>query len=198
MNGRLHVDDGYIDEPPVSRWLFGSVQAAPIWLVARLWLGYEWLHSGWEKVFGEGRDAWMGGGAALEGFANGAIAASEEPGRPQVAYGWWVEFLEFARDNASWMAKVVAVGEVVIGVALLLGLFTGLAAFAGVILNFSFIFSGTAGVNPAFLAVGLLLVLAWRNAGMLGLDRFILPAVGTPWHRGRFFRRRSTESLVDA
>ena len=91
MKRLWHVEDGYIEEPPVSRWLFGSVQAAPIWLVARLWLGYEWLHSGWERVFGEGSDAWMNGGVALESFANGAIAASEEPGHPQVAYGWWVE-----------------------------------------------------------------------------------------------------------
>lgn len=28
-----------------------------------------------------------------------------------------------------------------------------------------------------------LLILAWRNAGWYGLDRFVLPALGTPWHR---------------
>ena len=80
-----------------------------------------------------------------------------------------------------WMAKLVAIGEVVIGVALILGLFTGIVAFLGLILNFSFVFSGSAGVNPAFILVGLLLALAWRNAGWIGLDRLVLPRLGTPW-----------------
>jgi hypothetical protein len=29
-------------------------------------------------------------------------------------------------------------------------------------------------------------VLAWRNAGWYGLERFILPT-STPWHRGELF-----------
>ena len=97
---------------------------------------------------------------------------------------WWVSFLHWVSSNAVWMAKGVAVGELVIGVALVLGLFTGVFAFLGVVMNFSFVFSGSAGVNPAFIIVGLLLVLAWRNAGWIGLDRFLLPRLGTPWERG--------------
>jgi hypothetical protein len=31
--------------------------------------------------------------------------------------------------------------------------------------------------------------LAWRNAGWIGLDRWLLPAIGTPWEPGRAFRR---------
>jgi thiosulfate dehydrogenase [quinone] large subunit len=34
-----------------------------------------------------------------------------------------------------------------------------------------------------------LLVLAWRNAGWIGLDRFVLPKLGTPWEPGPLFRR---------
>jgi thiosulfate dehydrogenase [quinone] large subunit len=83
------------------------------------------------------------------------------------------------------MAKLVAVGESTIGVALLLGAFVGVAAFLGVVLNFSFVFAGSAGVNPAFLVVGILLMLAWRNAGWYGLDRFLLPMLGTPWQRSQ-------------
>jgi thiosulfate dehydrogenase [quinone] large subunit len=91
------------------------------------------------------------------------------------------------------MAKLVAVGETAIGICLILGLFTGVMAFLGVVLNLSFMFSGSAGVNPAFAIVGLLLVLAWRNAGWYGLDRFVLPKLGTPWHRGELFDRRGGE-----
>ena len=74
----------YIEEPAVSKWLFASSKAAWIWLVVRLWLGYEWLHAGWEKVTSP---AWMDGGKALKGFAAGAIASSKDPAHPQVAYG---------------------------------------------------------------------------------------------------------------
>ena len=31
--------------------------------------------------------------------------------------------------------------------------------------------------------LGVLLVLAWKNAGYIGLDRFLLPLLGTPWQR---------------
>jgi thiosulfate dehydrogenase (quinone) large subunit len=186
--GRAASGPVYFEEPPLSRWLFGSSQAAWIWLVARLWLGYEWLHAGWEKVQSPG---WMSGGKALQGFIKGAIASSKDPDHPQVAYGWWVSFLNWVNDNASWFAKMVAIGEVAIGICLILGLLTGIMAFFGVVLNLSFMFSGSAGVNPAFIVVGLLLVLAWRNAGWWGLDRWVLPRVGTPWHRGELFDRRS-------
>ena len=189
-SGRSTNAPVYIEEPRFSKWLFGSSAAAWIWLVARLWLGYEWLHAGWEKVRSP---AWMDGGKALQGFIKGAIAAANEPEHPQVAYGWWVNFLEWVSDNASWMAKLVAIGETVIGICLILGLFTGIMAFFGVVLNLSFMFSGSAGVNPAFAILGLLLVLAWRNAGWYGLDRFVLPKLGTPWHRGELFDRSGGE-----
>jgi len=34
-----------------------------------------------------------------------------------------------------------------------------------------------------------LLLMAWKNAGWWGLDRFVLPALGTPWHGGPVFHR---------
>jgi thiosulfate dehydrogenase [quinone] large subunit len=171
-----------IEEAPAARWLFAGTGVAPVlWLLARLWLGYEWLVAGLEKV---ASPAWMSTGAALQGFAGNAITTGTAGDHPQVAYGWYVAFLEWIRDGAyAWMAPLVAVGEVVIGVALILGAFVGIAAFLGVILNFSFVFAGSAGVNPLFLAIGLLLVLAWRNAGWYGLDRWLLPRLGTPWQR---------------
>jgi thiosulfate dehydrogenase [quinone] large subunit len=181
---RVGEQVSYIEEPKAARWLFGSSNASPIWLVVRLWLGYEWLSAGWDKVFGDGRGAWMESSTALKGFVAGAIEASTQPDHPRVAYAWWVDFLGFVENNTMWISKVIAVGELLLGLALLLGLFTGIAAFLGLVLNLSFVFSGAAGVNPAYMVAGILLVLAWRNAGYLGVDRTVLPALGTPWHRG--------------
>ena len=211
----------YIEEPPLARWLFGSSQAAWIWLVARVWLGWEWFQAGWTKVFGgditwrfwnwgdpgyslfgDGNIGWvragtvtgpegtgtLGVGDAVAGFAQGAISSAQGP-HPDVAYSWYVAFLEWIRDTAHpVIGPLVAVGEVVIGVALLLGLFTGIAAALGALLNFSFVFAGSAGVNPAMILVSILLILAWRNAGWYGLDRYLLPRLGTPWHRGTLFQ----------
>jgi thiosulfate dehydrogenase (quinone) large subunit len=204
----------YIEEPAVARWLFSSSYAAWIWLIARLWLGWEWFQAGWGKVFGgnitirfwewgdpeysltgDENIGWIRGsgdvgvGDAVAGFANRAIESAEGP-HPDVAYDWYVTFLEWVRDTAHpWMGPMVAIGEVVLGVLLILGLFTGIAAALGAVLNFSFVFAGSAGVNPAMILVSFLLILAWRNAGWIGLDRWVLPALGTPWQRGRLLRR---------
>jgi thiosulfate dehydrogenase [quinone] large subunit len=173
---------GLIDEAPPARWLFASTGVAPlVWLVARLWLGYEWLAAGWDKATGGG---WLDGGAALRGFAANAVETGAAGDHPQVAYGWYVVFLEWIRDSAHvWMAPMVAIGQLVIGILLLAGAFVGVAAFLGVVLNFSFVFAGSAGVNPLFLIIGLLLMLAWRNGGWYGADRWLLPWLGTPWLR---------------
>jgi thiosulfate dehydrogenase (quinone) large subunit len=77
----------------------------------------------------------------------------------------------------------VTVSELAIGVLLILGLFTGAAAVAGLSLNLIYLFTGSSGVNPAYAIVAVFLILAWRNAGYLGLDRFVLPMAGKPLHR---------------
>jgi thiosulfate dehydrogenase [quinone] large subunit len=76
---------------------------------------------------------------------------------------------------------MVAIGEFAIGIALIVGAFTGIAAFLGALLNFSFMFAGSGGANPGMVLVSLFLVLAWRNAGWYGLDRYLLPKLGVPW-----------------
>ncbi len=63
-------------------------------------------------------------------------------------------------------------GELAVGVALILGLLTGVAAFFGLLMNFAYLFAGTLSSNPL---LGLLLILAWRVSGWWGLDRLVLP-----------------------
>jgi thiosulfate dehydrogenase [quinone] large subunit len=79
---------------------------------------------------------------------------------------------------------------VVIGVALILGLFTGLAAFAAGFMNWNFMMAGTAITNPLLFALAVLLIMAWKVAGHYGLDRYVLPALGTPWQMGAVFGSR--------
>ena len=50
-------------------------------------------------------------------------------------------------------------------------------------MNMSFLMAGTVSTNPVLFFAGILLILAWKNAGYLGLDRFLLPSLGTPWRQ---------------
>jgi thiosulfate dehydrogenase [quinone] large subunit len=179
-----------IPEPSITRFLFADTRMAPVWLILRLWLGYEWLHAAWGK-WTEGGWVGKGAGAAVKGFAQGAIAQTTGE-HPQVT-GWYATFLkEVVMPNAALFSYLVIFGETLIGIALILGAFTGIAAFFGVFMNASFLFAGTAGANPLMAIVAILLVLAWRVAGWWGLDCWILPAIGVPGAPGSLFggRRR--------
>ena len=47
----MQQEMGY-EEPRFAKWLFASPAAGLIWLVVRVYIGYEWLHAGWGKVTG--------------------------------------------------------------------------------------------------------------------------------------------------
>ena len=59
---------------------------------------------------------------------------------------------------------------------------------AGAFMNFNYLLAGTAATNPVLLAIGLLIVFGWKVADWIGVDRWLLPALGTPWHPGSVFR----------
>jgi thiosulfate dehydrogenase (quinone) large subunit len=187
--GRVRPDE--FPDPGWYVWLFGSAAAAPLWLVVRFYLGWQWLESGWGKVRGEG---WLDGGEALRAYWERAVAIPEA-GRPQITYDWYRDFLQYMLDNDwhTWMAWVIALGEVIAGLALIIGLLTGLAALGGAFMNFNFLLAGTASTNPVMFALAILVLLAWRVSGWIGVDRWLLPALGTPWSPGVVVKRRSTE-----
>jgi thiosulfate dehydrogenase (quinone) large subunit len=167
-------------------WLYRSRAASVIWLAVRVVLGYWWLNAGYQKIWGsEKAGFWFGGGAGVKGFATAGVLGSAT-GKSGASYGWWAAFLHnFVIPNASWIAKLISLGELAIGIALILGLFTGLAALGGLTLNMVYMFTGSAGVNPAYMILEVPLILAWRNAGYLGLDRY---AFNSAWLRSHFSR----------
>ena len=70
-----------------------------------------------------------------------------------------------------------------VGIALILGAFTGIAAFFGALMNWNFMLAGSASTNPVLFLVALGLIMAWKVAGYIGADYFLLPWIGTPWTR---------------
>lgn len=177
----------YVQDPPIARALFSDVRFAWIWLVVRLYLGYEWIDASMHKVTSP---AWMDNGSGLKGFLANA-AAIPATGKPAITYDWYRGFIQSLIDSGAyvWMAKLVAVGELLVGVGLIVGAFVGVAAFFGAVMNMNFMLAGAASTNPVLFAIAGLLILAWKTAGYWGVDRVLLPALGTPWYRGAIFEK---------
>jgi len=185
-----------IDDPPVTKALFGNVRWAWIWLLLRLYLGFEWLKAGVGKLQ---NPAWTGSqaGVALSGFLNGALEKTS--GQHPDVQGWYAWFIKHVvlTHSVTW-SYLISWGETLVGVALILGIFTGIAAFFGSFMNLSYLLAGTVSINPVLFVIAIWLVLAWKIAGWWGLDRWVLPALGTPWRPGYIFHDLSEKNSAAA
>jgi thiosulfate dehydrogenase [quinone] large subunit len=174
---RSHLE---IPEPNMTRFLFADTRLAPLWTLIRLYVGYEWLTAGWSKLTNPA-GIWVGekAGAAISGFLRGALKkTSGDHPDVQGFYAWFIQ--NVALPNAALFSYLVTFGEIAVGLALILGLFTGIAAFFGGFMNASYLLAGTISSNPLLFIFATFLVLAWRTAGYWGLDRWVLPRLGVP------------------
>ena len=177
-----------IEGPAFVGFLFHNSRAGLFWLPIRLFVGFAFLEAGWHKFTDP---AWTQGGAALRAYWERAAAIPEAPGRPPITFEWYRDFINtLLNANAEpWFAWLVTLGELGIGIGLLVGALTGIAAFFGALMNMSFLLAGSASTNPVLFTLGIGLILAWRVAGYYGLDRYLLPALGAPWKPGALLRR---------
>ncbi|KGX86906.1 DoxX family protein [Pontibacillus litoralis] len=151
----------------------------------RVYLGYMWLSAGWSKAI-NGFDA--------SGFIHGAIeqASGEHP----AVQGWWAAFLEnFVLPNMGLFNILVAWGEVLVGIALILGIFTTFSALMGISMNFAFLFSGTTSINPPMVLMTIFILVAGYNAGKYGLDRWVVPFIRTHITKGLHKEQMSTHGF---
>ena len=183
-------------QPLVETWswargLFASRNpvSGTVWLIVRVLLGWQWLDSGIGKLGSYG--PWRSG-AAVQGFAKGALGnmTGAHPSVIGGTFGWNKAWLQYVADSGyRWIGPMIPFVELTIGTLLVLGLFTGVAAALGLLMNVSFLFGGSAGENPAFALTAGALIAAWRVAGYYGLDNWVLPLVGVPWSRSQRERR---------
>lgn len=168
-----------IPEPSISKFLFADTRMAWFWLVVRIYVGWQWLEAGWSKFNNE---AWIGQtkGEALSNFILRSLEKAQTT-RPDVTswYAWFLENLVLPYVD-TW-SLVITFGELLVGLGLILGVFTGIAAFFGLFMNYNFLLAGTISSNPVLLLLSIGIVLAWRVAGYLGFDRYLLPKLGVPW-----------------
>ena len=173
-----------IQDPPIARFFFQSTVAAWLWLAVRLYVGYDFIIAGWHKFT---TPAWMdGSGAGILGFWMGALGTTPA-GAPVITFDWYRSFLQYLVDtnSAGWFSYIIVFGELAVGLGLIVGAFVGLAAAGGLLMNMAFLLAGTTSTNPVLVVLGFLLILAWKNAGYIGLDYFLLPMLGTPWWKPR-------------
>ncbi len=151
--------------PRVWEWVKESKVLAVGWLAMRVWLGVMWIQAGWAKLWGAENAAFLHhNGAGVAGFA----------GHAKPAYTWWGSFLHsFVVPNSGWIGVLIAVSELVIGFALVAGLFTRVAALGSLALLFTYVMSGTASVCAFYALFAIVILTMWRTSSWIGIDGLI-------------------------
>ncbi|MGA2489399.1 MAG: DoxX family membrane protein [Anaerolineales bacterium] len=168
-----------VKTPSFIKTLINHPMAGLIWLPIRVWVGWQWLSAGLHKVESAG---WMQTGASLKSFWTNAVAVPAT-GTAPIHYAWYRAFLQMMLNAQAytWFAKLVAVGELLVGVALILGIFTGFSAFMGGLMNWNYMMAGSASINPMLFLLEVFIVLAWKISGYFGADYFLVPWLGSLW-----------------
>jgi thiosulfate dehydrogenase [quinone] large subunit len=178
------VDHGEITlpDPPIAHALFSTTKFAWLFAIIRIYLGYDWIVASLHKI---NDPAWVQTGTALKGFWTNAVKVAD--GKGPIAFDWYRNFIQFLLDTGAyaWFGKLIAYGEFLVGLGLIVGAFVGIAAFFGALLNWNFIMAGAASTNAVLFTLAIILMLAWKVAGYYGLDYYLLPLVGTPWGKNR-------------
>jgi thiosulfate dehydrogenase (quinone) large subunit len=152
----------------VIKFLRENVFASYVLLILRLYLGWIWLQAGWEKIVGGNFDA--------TGFLKAAL--EKVSGEHPAVQPWWADFISgLAIPNVGLFNVLVPWGEFLVGIGLILGIFTTFSGLMGLVMNFSYMFSGTTSTNPQMVLIGLFILVAGLNAGKIGLDRWVIPFI---------------------
>ncbi len=165
---------------------FKDRRLSVLWAAVRIWLGWQWLEAGLGKIFSP---VWTGekAGVAVGGFLQGALAKAT--GEHPLVQGWYAGFIKsFALPQAKFFSYLVAYGEVLVGIGLILGTFTVFAAVMGALMNLNYMLAGTTSTNPTMYTLSILVIIAGANAGLIGLDYWLRPFVsgifGKNWRAG--------------
>ena len=78
-----------------TQWLRNNRYAAAILTIARIYVGWEFLHAGWEKLTSAGGFSALG---FLQYSAQNPVLSPEKA----VEYPWFNSFFDRIRDSAHW------------------------------------------------------------------------------------------------
>ncbi len=157
---------------------FKGAKGSWIWLLLRLYVGYEFLEAGWHKI--SGATPFDASGFIKGGVAKIIPAATLTPEQlakfKPITATWWGDFLNsFALPNIKLFNFMVPWGELLVGLALILGFATIFAATMGALMNFAFLMTGSTSSNPYLLVLQFFIILGGSYAGYLGVDYYFRP-----------------------
>jgi len=178
-----------IEESKLSRFLFGNTRLSILWLIIRVYIGYQWIIAGWSKL---GNPMWLGenSGVAIKNFLVHALGQN-----PNMS-DWFSYFVQsVVLKHPVVFSYLVVYGEIIVGVTLILGLLTGIAAAFGMFMNINYLFAGAISINPTMIVLEIILLLAWRTAGWIGFDRYLLPSFGVSWMTEPIIRKQNKPSF---
>lgn len=116
-----------IPEFPLSKLLFADMRFSYIWLIIRVYVGWEWLVAGWKKLQ---NPIWIGAKAGIALRSYVSFAVTKVSGQHPDVQNWYAWFLHgVILPHAQAFSYVVTFGEIAVGFGLILGTFTDIAAF---------------------------------------------------------------------
>jgi thiosulfate dehydrogenase [quinone] large subunit len=150
----------------MTRLRLDSPRRSPVWVLLplRAFLGGTFSYAGLSKLLDT---HYLDGTSPLGVHAQMVNAAATSPIGPLVS---------LAADHATVAGLAIAFGEIAVGLATLLGLFTRLAAFGGVLLSLSFFLTVSWATRPYYLGSDIVFAVAWTplliagDAGVLSLS----------------------------
>ncbi len=153
----------------ISYFLFEDKRSAILWLIIRLYVGLQWLQAGWGKLFSS---SWIGSdaGKAITGFLNNALTKTGGE-HPDVMgfYAWLIKNIFI--PIAPLMSYLVVFGEILVGIALIIGFQTKKSAIIGSFMNFNYLFSGAVSINPLLLLLQIFIIIAYKVVDNIGIKR---------------------------
>ncbi|MGE5672334.1 MAG: DoxX family protein [Mycobacterium leprae] len=145
-----------------------SKNASWIWLVLRLYVGYEFMTAGWEKITGpKAFDA--------SGFLQGAVKGAT--GAHPTVQPWFAAIVKSAfLPSVGLFNFLVPWGELLTGIALIIGFASSFALVMALLMNYAYMFSGSTSTNVQLsLLEVILLAVGGAYVGFLGVDYWFRP-----------------------
>lgn len=147
--------------------------------VIRIWLGYSWTMSGWNKLTTD---------FSAQSFIKQAI---DQPVTTPTgeAFPWFTLFLKATTSNGNhteFFSFVVPWGEFLVGLGLIFGVLSLWAAFFGLLMNFTYLFSGAISNNPLFIIAEFLMLSGGLNTTKIGLEAWIKNYINPPLQRPKY------------
>ena len=155
----------------IVSWPFGNRFASPIWLLARFYLGYVWFTMGYSKLSAGFLTA-DPTGDMLRLTGDGLMPVPLEAYRPVAR--WLVDL-----GVTPLLSHSMPFLEMAVALAFISGILIVPAALGATLLNANFLLAGVAivALDVRVIALQLLLILAFRVAGYIGVQRVAMRVV---------------------